>query len=558
MLRTSRKANRHVAVLSQIEAGSIFLVADVTTSKSRTARLLVGDRMRPEDAIARVRELADTAANAHIDFSVWEPLEGSDAAAITVPVDLELRGAGEEKQAQACLARTPWSDAVILDEDLYIEYLARSHRIHFAAVRGAILDARERQLEGLPVVQSPLSHALVALLDRAHPEVFMAKGPMTLAILCLPRSLAAVVAARGELLLVTQFDLTQLILGEASSLREGQAAPFNYRRQMPQTSAELETLVYHRVLESAFEHVRRILLEKGENPEALRRVYFAGEAVATYEVADYLSEVHGPALEIRPILATKVCQMFANSEEEREQARHIVANEALYASAFAMLAMAMSMKPVAFQTAVPEPANPSRASLRTPAALSSPSVLVGLGSALFLFVVCFMSYFWYLGFQIDDDRAAYAQEEKQREIYREYGAKRAELEGRAAHIRELVRLVDSERQRQRVPLEVTDDIDRAMRSIPGVNSPGDPRSRLEWQALTFDGRTVTVTGTARYRDNAVAFGEALGALDERKTFTGVDTKWRERGLPASEETPEGDVTYDFTITATFNPQPAAN
>lgn len=558
MLRSSRKANRHVAVLTQTETGSILLVADVTASKSKTARLLIGERMRSEDAIARVRELAAAAADARVDLTVWEPLEGSDAAAITVPVDQELRGAAEDKQAQACLARTPWSEEVIRDEDLYIEYLSRSHRIHFAAVRGATLDARERQLEGLPVLQSPLSHALVALLDRTHPEVFMPKGPMTLAILCLPRSIAAVVSARGELLLASQFDLTQLIREEASALREGQAAPFNYRRYMPQSSAELETLVYHRVLESAFEHVRRVLVEKGENPEALRRVYVAGEAVATYEVADYLSEVHGPDMEIRPILATKVCQMFANSEEEREQARHIVANEALYASAFAMLAMALSPNPVAFQTAVPEPAAAPQSGVRTPPVLSSPSLLLGLGSALVFFVVCFMSYFWYLGFQIDGDRAAYAQEEKQREIYREYGAKRAELESRAAHILELVRLVDSERQRQRDPLQVTDDVDRAMRSIPGVNSPGDPRSQLEWQALSFDGRTITVTGTARYRDNAVAFGEALGALDERKTFTGVDTKWRERSIAASEEVPEGDVTYDFTITATFNPRTAAN
>jgi hypothetical protein len=144
--------------------------------------------------------------------------------------------------------------------------------------------------------------------------------------------------------------------------------------------------------------------------------------------------------------------MFASTDEEREQARHIVANEARYATAFALLAMATSDKPVAFQTALPEshaaPASRTRRSLT----ISSPNLLVGLGSALFFFVTCFMSYYWYLGFQITADREAYQQERRQQEIYKEYAAKRAEKEAEARHIADLVTIVEAEQTKQPLPL----------------------------------------------------------------------------------------------------------
>jgi hypothetical protein len=308
MLRSPRAPDRHIAALVQTETRASLLLADVPSSKSKAPpRLVLAEELAPEDALARVRQLADDAAGSRLSFTVWQPLEGSDAAALTIAVDRDLLGADEAEKAEGCLARTPWTDDVIADEDLYIEYLARSNRIHFAAVRGDVIDARERHLEGVPVLLTPLSHALVSLVERCHPETFLPKGPMSLAILCLPRSLAALVAARGELLLVTQFDLTQLIRSEATALREGQVPPYGYRGQVPQTAAELETLVYHRVLESALEHVRRMLVEKGENPEAIRRISYAGEAVAGFDLADYLATEYGSALEVQPILATKTC-----------------------------------------------------------------------------------------------------------------------------------------------------------------------------------------------------------------------------------------------------------
>jgi hypothetical protein len=96
-----------------------------------------------------------------------------------------------------------------------------------------------------------------------------------------------------------------------------------------------------------------------------------------------------------------------------------------------------------------------------------------------------------------------------------------------------------------------------MRAVGGVNEPGNPRTELRWSDLSFDGQTVAITGTAGLRDNAVAFAEALGQLDERRTFTNVDTSWHERALPPSQEMPDGDFAWDFQITATYNPQPAA-
>lgn len=553
--RSSRHTDQHVAAMVHTESGVILLMASTSKSKRRP-RLILAEELSPEQAITRVRQLADDVAGSRIGFTLWQALEGPEAVALTVPVDPELRGADPEKKLQVCLTQTPWTEDVIADEGLYIEYLSRSHRIHFAAVREDVLAGRERSLPNVPVVFTPLSHALVPFLDTAHPEASMPKGAMSLALLCLPRSLSAVVFARGDLLLVSQLDLTQYIRDEAAALREGQTPPFGFRGQVPQTAAELETVIYHRVLESAIETVKRKLVERGENPEAVERIYYAGEAVSTFDVASYLQETYGRTHDLRPILGTKVCEFPASTDEERETAQYIVANEARYATAFALLAMAFSAAPLAFQTSSPEPVAVPKITVQKPA-VSSPNLLLGLSSALFFFVVCFMSYFWYLGYQIDADRVSIQEQEKQKVILAEYAAKRADLEAKSAHIDELMKLVTAEEAKKHFPRSVTDDVDRAMRMIPGVNDRNDPRSRLEWSSLSFDGRTVTISGTAGYRDNAVAFGESLGNLDARKTFTGVDTKWKERALPATEEQPEGGVTWDFTITAAYTPQPAA-
>src|SRR5262249_25613634 len=157
---------------------------------------------------------------------------------------------------EASLARTPWTEAVIWEERLQIRHLTRANRIHFAAVREDVLESRENALEGLNPKHVPLAHALLALLERSHPEAFLPKPPMSIALLCLPRSIAAVAVARGESLLLTQFDLTQLILSEMTALREGGRSPFGYRGHVPETTAEMEALVYQHVVEMALDHVR--------------------------------------------------------------------------------------------------------------------------------------------------------------------------------------------------------------------------------------------------------------------------------------------------------------
>lgn len=548
-----RETDHHVAAMVHTESGVILLMASVSGSKSkRRPRLILAEELPAEQAILRVRQLADDVAGTQIRFTLWQALEGADAVALTVPVDPTLRDAPETRKVEACLTQTPWTEDVIYAENLHLNYIARSNRLHFAAVRSEVLEARERQLPSVPLAFSPLAHAVVPLVDAAQPEAAMPKGPMSLTLLCLPRSVGAAVFARGELLLVAQQDLTQYIRDEAAAMREGQTPPFGFRGRVPQTAAELEAVIYHRVLESAIDDIKRRLLAKGENPSAIQRLYYAGEAVDTFELGDYLHETYGASLEVRPILATKATEFPATTEDERLTAQHIVANEAKYATAFALLAMGLSAKPVPFQTSSPEPFVAANVAPAKPA-ISSPGLLLGVGSMLFFFLACFMSYYWYLGYEIDADRQAIVQEEKQKEIRKEYGAKLADMQAKEAHINELLKIIETEKKNQGNPSRASDDIDRAMRSIPGINSADDPRSRLEWSTVKFDGKAVTISGTAGYRDNAVAFGERLGNLDGRQTFTGVDTTWRERDLPPSEEFPEGNKTWDFTITATYNP-----
>lgn len=224
---------------------------------------------------------------------------------------------------------------------------------------------------------------------------------------------------------------------------------------------------------------------------------------------------------------------------------------------FGLLALAAdpSSNALAAHVPAPLPTAPSRFGTFAKFASDRNARTVAL-TALLLVALGFGLPYWLASRALASAERDLAYEHKLEQTYNEYEAERERVEAEMQHEQQLLEIINAKRDAQLVPKQVTDDIDRAFASVPGLRGSDDPHNRIEFSETRWDGSTVTISGRTWYLENATNFGQALGALDDRTRFTDVQTTHRELTSAPTPDAPDGELVYDFVVRAKYTP-PAA-
>lgn len=524
---TYRKSDsvRVVACIA-LDAGDVYLGVFELRSGTSRPRFVSVENPAFESLVSRLAELK---ASYDTPVEVWADLPGLGAHLASSDVPGELAGAAAEQQMAGALS------AIGLDEhgaeDSAVSAVLRDGTCHAAAVLRSVVEQWTESVGTDDFRLVARAHALEALVALAHAE------PGALLALDIGRSTVAAFArtATGRICHV-QFDTDQLV---------------------PEAERLDAAVVHESALAGAVSSLREHLADCGEHPDAFPIIFVAGTAMRTFDARAALGRICGEEAE-RTVVELKAASALAFSSEtsaDRDRARDVLAIEHGLSAVFGLAAAAAAAVPIpAVSGRPPEPV--VRAASALGAATRSRTV-ASLVWALPLLVVAGVIHAVAV-YTRSGAEQRYAHERQQAAIYAVFALERAALETKLRHQRTVIETVDRERARQPVPIAVIDDVLACYQRIgaPPAATPSIP-NRTSFASIEWSGSQVTVTGSTTYQENARRFAEELGRYADGGRFSSVTPKVLEvLARPVANE-PAAPPTYTFTVTATYEPAPAA-
>ena len=534
--RKSDSAKPRTFAAISLDAGDTYLAVFDFLPGADRPRFASLENPPFEDLKARLSELSGYYRETGIDLERWIDLPGLGAHLASSDVPGELAGATPDQQRAGALA------ALGLDEscaaDSAVAAVVRDGACHAAAVLLADVDSWAEALGTDSFSLVARAHALEALLSAAHPEA--ADGPV-LAIDVGRSTVAAFARTATGRVCHVQFDTSQLVP------TAGHLAP---------------AVVHDAALVAAIASVREHLADHGEHPDGFGTLFIAGTALSEFDARATLARLSGPEnrQRILPLKSASAVTFPSESESDRERARNVLSLEHGLSAVFGLAAVAASRGDcpiVSGTTHSPLDSSPSGSILhRLLAATRSQVVATALWSLPILLIAACIHLVGISRRSAANE--AFADERRQSAVYAQFAVERAAVETKLRHQKTVVETVDRERSRQAIPIAIVDDVLACYRLIPPP--PGATPSianRTTFTSISWSGSIVTIAGSTTYQENAREFARALGEYRTGGTFSAVTPEIAEvvPRTVANEEPPA--PSYTFTITATYEPAPAA-